>query len=289
MLDHRPGGVHRLLRADGAARDGQRPADVRGAREPVLPSADGRRVQARVRQALPPPAARQGRARAGVRGARPLRRHAADDAQHLALPANGLGDADPLVAARRRRANRLVSRPGSSCPACARARSATRRSTGSGSCTASSSVTAAGTSRRSGPASISITSSSTASGSRATATSSTRSTSRRASTSIRATRAPASFVPGQPQAAPSGDRGRGVHRRLRRRLARGGRRSREGRLVAAAVDRPRGARVARGRRAATPATSPSARARKAAARRTSASAAGRSAGCTSRPERSSGA
>ena len=46
--------------------------------------------------------------RPGVRGARPLRRHAADHAEHLSLPADGGGHADSQLVAGRRRADELA-------------------------------------------------------------------------------------------------------------------------------------------------------------------------------------
>ena len=58
--DHRPGGVHRLLRALRAAHHRPRPADVRGARGQLVPRAHRLRVQAGVREAVPAAAARRG-------------------------------------------------------------------------------------------------------------------------------------------------------------------------------------------------------------------------------------
>ena len=71
---------------DGAARDELGTSDVRRARERVVSRAHRRRLQAGRHQEVSSQAARRDRIRARVRGAHPLRRHAADDAQRLALP-----------------------------------------------------------------------------------------------------------------------------------------------------------------------------------------------------------
>src|SRR6266550_8377766 len=100
--------------------------DVCRAREPALPRADGWRVQAGAREALPAQAARQARARARVRGARSLRGLEIDDAQRFPFPAHDLGDPYAFVAPRRWRPNRLADRrrlrPRNAAPAEARER-----------------------------------------------------------------------------------------------------------------------------------------------------------------------
>ena len=134
-----------------------------------------------------------------------------------------------------------------SSPRCGTSRSARTRATDLASCTASSSGTAPGTSRRFARASICTTSSSTATGWRGSGTSSTRSTSppcldvHPGYVGTGVVRAGVNLKRSLPD-----DGRRRVHRRLRRRLARRRRRPGQGRLVAAPIDRPRGARVARG-------------------------------------------
>ena len=223
------------------------PAHVRRAREPAVPRPHRRRLQAGARQALPPQAARQARARAGVRGARPLRRHAADDAQHLAVPADGLGDADARLAARGRRADRLARGRASSSRRCGIAPKREGESYrlgvlhglvfGDGSWNKQE--------IRSGEHLHYV----QLYGERVA---------RFSDFFDQVNFSPCLDVhPGyagtgvvrarrQPEALAARDRRHRVHRRLRRRLARRRRRSGQGRLVAPALDRSRGARVARG-------------------------------------------
>ena len=111
------------------------------------PDSDRRRVQAGAGEAVPRQAAGQAPARPGVRGARPLRRHAVDDAQHLEVPAHRPGDAHTQLDARRRRSGRTRSKWGSSCRRCGSRQSARTRATGSASCTDSSTATGRGTGR----------------------------------------------------------------------------------------------------------------------------------------------
>ena len=98
-------------------------------------------------------------------------------------------------------------------------------------------------------------------------------------TSILDTQGQASCARSEFEALSAGGCRHGVRRRFRRRVGRRRRRSGQGRIVAPALDRPRGARSGSSRRRPSPATSSSAPDRRAASRRTSACAAGRFAGC----------
>ena len=229
--------------------------------------------------------------RSCVRGARPLRRHAADDAQHLSLPAARsrrrprhswlLADGERTSslerrAVRARGAGSAEARLGelpARCPAWPRLRRRQLEQAG-------------GSLRRASPLRAALRRPSGA----ASRTSSTRSTSRRsldvhpgyAGTGV--VRAPVNLKRTLPE---TGDR-EYIAGFVDGWLAADGDPV-EGRLVATALDRttPRSTGSRASRR--TPASSSSDRARKATARRTSASAAARSAGSTSRRARRSGA
>ena len=226
---------------------------------------------------------------ARVRGAHSLRRHAAHDAQHLAVPSVRARDADAFVAPRGRRADRRARSRSVSC----RRRRTTPKRDGEtyrlGVLHGSSSATEVGTSRRFAPGASPL---------RPALRRESREVQgllrsgqllavpRRASGLRRHRRR--SFVR-EPEAVAARDGGSGIHRRLRRRLARVGRRPGEGRVVAASLDRPRGAVVARECGAAGRLRRCRIRRRERTSRRTSACAAGRFAGSTSRRERCSGA